>query len=137
MKVFAIVALCFVAAAAFGATVPVTVGPGFTYSPNPVTINVGDTVQWNWAGALHSSTSSASSVTEVWDSGLMSTGSFSHTFTHSGTFNYFCTLHGAAAMSANVIVNAPVTTAVPALSPRVLMILLITLALIGAAAITR
>jgi plastocyanin len=115
----------------------VAVGPGFTFSPNPVTINDGDTVQWNWAGAQHSSTSSPSSLLEVWDSGAITTGSFSHTFTHTGSFGYFCTVHGALVMSGTVNVSAAATTAIPALSPRTLVLLLIVLALIGAMAITR
>ena len=137
MKFFATVALlCFVALPAAAATTNVTVGPGFSYSPPTVTINVGDTVQWNWAGALHSSTSNPASTLEVWDSGAISTGSFTHTFTHSGTFGYFCTVHGII-MSGTVVVNAPATTAVPVLSPRALLLLVVALALIGAVAITR
>ena len=138
MKCFAIAAailLCALAAPA--ATVSVTVGPGFSYSPNPVNINVGDTVQWNWVGALHSSTSSASSTLEVWDSGQISNGSFSHTFTHAGDFAYFCTVHGAALMSGTVHATATAPTAVPTLSPRALLLLVIALALFGAGAITR
>ena len=138
MKFFAIAAaICLCALAAPAATVGVTVGPGFSYSPNPVNINVGDTVQWNWVGAFHSSTSSASSTLEVWDSGQISNGSFPHTFTHAGDFAYFCTVHGASLMSGTVHVTAPATTAVPTLSPRALLLLMIALALLGAAAITR
>jgi plastocyanin len=140
MKVFAIVVLCLFATAAFGATVNVAVGPGFTFSPNPVNINVGDTVQWNWAGATHSSTSNATTGVDAWDSALKSSGSFTHTFNNAGDFPYYCSLHsfpGGTAMNGIVHVAAPVTTAVPALSPRVLLILLIALAIIGATAITR
>ena len=120
----------------FAAVVVVTVGPGLSYSPNPVAVNVGDSVQWNWAGALHSSTSSASSTLEVWDSGAKSTGSFTHTFTRAGTFAYFCTVHGTV-MSGSVQVSAPVTTNVPAMSPRALVLLAAALALIGAMLIRR
>lgn len=31
----------------------VDVGPGFTFSPAALTIEVGDTVRWTWAGGLH------------------------------------------------------------------------------------
>ena len=120
----------------FAAIVNVTVGPGLSYSPNPVNINVGDTVQWNWAGAFHSSTSNAGSTLEVWDSGQKSTGSFSHTFTHAGSFGYFCTVHGVV-MSGTVVSAAPATTAVPTLSPRALLLLAAALALLGAIAISR
>jgi len=128
--------VCFCASAAFAATVNVAVGPGISYTPPTVSINAGDTVQWNWNGALHSSTSNASSTLEVWDSGQISTGSFSHTFTHGGTFGYFCTVHGTL-MTGTVQVTAPATTAVPALSSRALLLLAVALALVGAIAITR
>ncbi|HLJ73887.1 MAG TPA: plastocyanin/azurin family copper-binding protein [Thermoanaerobaculia bacterium] len=118
------------------AVVNVTVGPGLSFSPNPVGINVGDSVQWNWVGAAHSSTSSASSTLEVWDSGVQTTGSFSHTFTHSGTFGYFCTLHGIA-MSGSVQVSAPAPAVVPAMSPRALILFGLLLASIGAMVIRR
>jgi len=120
----------------FAAIVNVTVGPGLSYSPNPVNITVGDSVQWNWVGALHSSTSSASSTLEVWDSGQKTTGSFVHTFTHTGTAGYFCTVHGTA-MSGSVNVSAAAPAVVPAMSPRALILLGLSLAMIGAVAIRR
>ena len=138
MKLLAIAAaVCLSASAASAVTVNVTVGPGLTYSPNPVSIDVGDTVQWNWAGGVaHSSTSNSSSPLETWDSGVKTTGSFSHTFTHPGSWGYFCTVHGLA-MTGSVQVSAPATTAVPALSSRALLLLAVALALIGAIAVTR
>ena len=135
MKVLAVVVGYLVVCAANAATMNVTVGPGLSYTPNPVSINVADTVQWNWVGALHSSTSNPGSL-EAWDSTARSTGTFTHTFTHSGNWGYFCTVHGIV-MSGTVQVSAPEATAVPALSPRTLLMLAIALALIGAAAITR
>jgi plastocyanin len=135
MKVLAIVVGCLAVCAANAATVNVTVGPGLSYTPNPVSVNVGDTVQWNWVEALHSSTSNPGSL-EAWDSTAKSTGTFSHTFTHAGNWGYFCTVHGIV-MSGTVQVSAPETTAVPTLSPRALLLLLVALALVGAAAITR
>ena len=59
----------------------------FTYVPVAVTINAGDTVQWDWNGLSHSSTSD----TVLWDSGLNSPPhSFSWPFTTAGTFPYHC-----------------------------------------------
>jgi plastocyanin len=40
----------------------------------------------------------------MWDSGLMSSGSFSHTFSSTGSFPYFCTIHGSL-MTGTVVVN--------------------------------
>jgi plastocyanin len=66
----------------------------FTYTPDAVTINVNDTVQWTYNGSLHSSTSDAT-PTPLWDSGVHSTGftPFPFKFTSAGTFPYHCTTH--------------------------------------------
>jgi plastocyanin len=66
----------------------------FNFNPNPVTIHVGDTIHWVWVNGMHSTTSVAGSI-ETWDSGVrMAPFTLDHTFTHAGTFNYFCTIHG-------------------------------------------
>ena len=74
----------------------------FGYNPNPITINVGDTIRWtNNSGIPHTVTSSGN-----WDSGSLTSGArFSEVFDSPGTFNYFCTIHGAGVMSATVVVN--------------------------------
>ena len=83
-------------------------GTAFTDSQSgtsTTTIRAGETVQWNWVGAFHSSTSgNCCTPSGVWDSGAMSTGSFSHTFPATGTFPYFCTIHGSM-MTGVVMVN--------------------------------
>ena len=60
------------------------------------TIEVGDTVIWNYyATGTHTVTSSAGS-TETWDSGFISSGAgvtFQRTFTSVGTNPYVCTPH--------------------------------------------
>lgn len=59
------------------------------------TIKAGQTVQWNFVGGLHSTTSgNCCQGNGVWDSGTKSSGSFSHTFPAAGQFPYFCTVHG-------------------------------------------
>ena len=77
------------------ATVNVTVGPGISFSPSTVNIIAGDSVLWTWAaGSLpHSTTSNTSTGAEVWDSGVKSSGTFSHTFTTVGNWGYYCTVH--------------------------------------------
>ena len=74
---------------------------GFGYDPNPITINVGDTIRWiNNDGVNHTTTSGN------WDSGTLAPGdSHPETFDSPGTFNYFCSIHGAASMSATVVVS--------------------------------
>jgi plastocyanin len=73
------------------------------------TIQVGDTVRWNWVGGFHSTTSGACSGGNChpdgqWDSGAGSGMTFIFRFTQAGTYNYFCTVHGAS-MTGVVQVN--------------------------------
>lgn len=74
------------------ADVAVQVGPGTSFSPRNVTINVNDRVVWTWAGSSHTTTHNG--VPRLWDSGVRSTGTFDRVFTTVGTFNYFCTVPG-------------------------------------------
>src|SRR6266850_6550004 len=79
------------------ATIQVQVGAGgLKFTPQNVTIQVGDTVQWVWAASGHSSTSGTPVNPDgMWDSGVQNTGFiFNQTFTTAGTFNYFCSPHG-------------------------------------------
>jgi hypothetical protein len=80
-------------------------------------------VIWNFQ-ALHTSTSDSQSGPEVWDSGFLSSGTFSHTFTTPGSFPYYCAIHsspGGTAMNGLVIVSgAGVTpTSTPTAAPTV------------------
>jgi plastocyanin len=60
---------------------------------NP-TIHVGDTVDWQWVSGFHSVTSVAGQQ-DPFNSGDHSpTFSFSHTFHTTGTFWYYCDIHG-------------------------------------------
>jgi plastocyanin len=62
----------------------------YAYTPDPITINVNDTVNWIWEGDFHSTTA----VDGLWDSGVYNTGySYSYTFTSAGSFPYYCTIH--------------------------------------------
>jgi plastocyanin len=66
----------------------------FAFNPNPVTIHVGDTIHWVWVSDDHSTTSVGGSI-ESWDSGVLNNGAtFDHTFTHAGTYVYYCKIHG-------------------------------------------
>ena len=79
------------------ATIQVQVGAGgLKFTPQNVTIHVGDTVRWTWVGNGHSSTSGTPGNPDgLWDSGVQNSGFvFTHTFTAPGTFNYFCSPHG-------------------------------------------
>jgi plastocyanin len=73
-----------------------------SYSPANRSVAVGSTVQWSWnscTGDVYSGqTCTSHSVT--FDDGLSSPtqdqGTYSRTFNAAGTFNYHCTIHGAA-----------------------------------------
>ena len=63
-----------------------------------LTINVGDTVKWNWVAGSHTVTSgeasSAPDAGNLFDEPLNSSNqNFSFTFTETGTFLYFCRPH--------------------------------------------
>src|SRR5437762_11627189 len=73
----------------------------YDFSPASVTINVNDSVQWNWISGLHSSTSSSG----LWDSTQQSApSSFNVAFSSVGNFPYFCTVHQNLPMSGSVTV---------------------------------
>ncbi|NJK78084.1 MAG: hypothetical protein HC944_04455 [Nanoarchaeota archaeon] len=77
------------------------------YTPESVTINVGDTVEWdNVDTAAHTVTggSPADGPSGVFDSSLvMGKALYAHTFDKAGTYDYFCMVHPW--MVGKVIVN--------------------------------
>ncbi len=71
----------------------------FSYSPQSVKVNPGDTVRWVLAsGSMTNHTVTDTTDTPPFDSGFLpSGGSFQHTFTATDagkTFNYLCKTHG-------------------------------------------
>ena len=90
----------------------VQVGPDLSFSPSTVTVSPGEAVIWNFQ-ALHTSTSDSQTGPEVWDSGVLSSGTFSHTFTTPGSYPYYCAIHsspGGTAMNGLVVVSGAVVT---------------------------
>lgn len=88
------------------------------YGTNPLVIPQGTTVTWiNNDSVPHTATSD----TGIWDSGTLQTGgSFSFTFNDSGTFPYFCSIHGQASMSGTIEVTSstqPGASPSPGMSP--------------------
>jgi plastocyanin len=96
------------------ATFQVQLGAGgLRFTPQNLTIQPGDTVQWVWAGNTHSTTSGTPGHPDgMWDSGVQNIGFvFSQTFTTAGTFNYYCSVHGlCCGMIGSVIVTTSVDT---------------------------
>ena len=109
------------------ATVMVGVGGASNvFTPSAITIHQGDTVEWMWQGGFHDVISVAG-IAEQWNSGAP-TGAvgttFDHTFTHVGTFAYYCSVHGsdngngtAGGMSGTVTVVAGTPTPNPTPTP--------------------
>jgi chitinase len=82
------------------ATANVTIGDDF-FNPTSTTIKVSDQVTWTWTGsATHSTTANSG----LWNSPQQTSGTFSHTFTSTGNFPYFCQVH--TFMTASVTVQA-------------------------------
>lgn len=96
------------------ATTTVDVGSatsGSVFVPPTANIAVNDTVTWNWVTSFHSTTSgNVPTANGLWDSGVFSPShSFSYTFTNSGNYPYFCSIHGNFGMTGSVNVTAPNT----------------------------
>ena len=72
-----------------------------SYSPNPISIQLGNTVVWNnMDNIMHTVTSGVPNTIgagELFDSGLtaliMPSKTYSHKFIHPGEFSYFCRVH--------------------------------------------
>src|SRR5882724_7573636 len=87
---------------AHATTLNLTVATG---SQRGVTVNLGDTAEWDWSsgGTSHTVTSgtcSASSPSSClpdgnFTSAILTSGSFSHAFSTPGVFPYYCGVHGA------------------------------------------
>ncbi|KAI8873474.1 Cupredoxin [Ramicandelaber brevisporus] len=90
----------------------VAVGSLFSFDPANITINAGDTVNWQWYGFLpHSVTESKSESEQCvpleggFDSGWLWRSEYNHTFTKPGIHYYHCKPHCKLGMVGKVIVN--------------------------------
>lgn len=64
------------------------------FRPDEVTIDVGDTVTWEWGGQRAHQVVGTFAGTEVKSEQLTGSGSFSFTFASAGVFDYTCAVHG-------------------------------------------
>lgn len=96
----------------------VTVAPNgmLTFSPQTVTINAGETVEWVWSSSGHNVVSGTGCIADnqfcsPTDSSCATApvstqgATYTHTFTTSGTYHYFCNVHCALNMVGTVIVQ--------------------------------
>jgi plastocyanin len=91
----------------FTATIQVDM-TDFSFDPDSVTVDQGDTVVWiNQVTTNHTTTSGVPCTPDgIWDSGLMAQNdSFSYVFEFPGDYPYFCTPHCAGGMTGNVEVT--------------------------------
>ena len=90
-------------------TAAVTVGNNL-FSPATANVAPGTVVTWTWASCesdIYGQTCVSHNVTFADGGGtspVQTTGSFSRTFNTAGTYNYHCSVHGAA-MSGKVVVQ--------------------------------
>ena len=87
-----------------------TVSWGLSTSGASITINQGDTVVWQWNqnDVRHDVVSGTPGYpTEMFRSPQQSSGSYSHTFSSSGVFPYYCTLHPSMTATISVLSSAP------------------------------
>jgi len=114
--------LSLLAASALRADKTVEVGQfGNSFSPSVVDVVPGEMVTWNFH-STHTTTSDTSTGPEVWDSGILSSGTFSHTFTTPGSYPYYCVLHsvpGGTGMNGVVNVAASGPTLTPTRTPTI------------------
>ncbi|MDD3876993.1 MAG: plastocyanin/azurin family copper-binding protein [Bacteroidales bacterium] len=77
----------------------------FTFSPNTLNVNIGDTVRWVWTAGSHTTTSvSIPSGAQSWDNPLtQSETSFEYVVAESGTYNYQCTPHSSMGMTGSFV----------------------------------
>ena len=104
--------------AARAATVDVDV-LGMSFSPDPVTIQAGDSVRWTWYSNNHSVRSGRpAQPTNQFSSGVHNFNFvFTHTFSTPGNYPYFCEVHGTMMTSAVNVLAPPTPTPTPTPTP--------------------
>lgn len=82
-----------------------------TFSPQAVTVKVGQTVRWVWRGGSHNVVSGAKAGTVCTEDGnfksgaAVAGGTYDKKFEVAGTFPYYCEPHCAVGMTGTVIVT--------------------------------
>jgi plastocyanin len=92
---------------------------GIVFTPSSQTVNVGDTIKWQWVDGSHTTTSDAIPTgASSWSAPLdASNQTFFYVITHAGTYNYHCIPHQAFGMIGVITANPnaiePIGTTVP------------------------
>lgn len=86
------------------ATTTIQMTDGFTFDPTPVSVTVGDTVQWhNGSFTTHTATSN----TGLFDMTVDQSQTKSKAFKFAGSFPYYCRFHGSPGAGMHGTVNVP------------------------------
>ncbi len=111
-----LLSLFFISNNSFSTTVNVSVS-SFQFSPSSISVQVGDTVRWNWLNGSHTTTCDGSALTSrpagaaPWSSNINSViTTFAYKVTVAGTYNYKCNPHGAGGMVGVINASAPLVT---------------------------
>jgi plastocyanin len=78
------------------------------FNPAAVNLKVGGTVTWQWVGMDYHSvtfTNLNDSTGNPVSSNIVPVGTYQHTFPITGTFNYYCLVHGGAMTGSVTVVN--------------------------------
>ncbi len=92
---------------------------GFSFTPNSVNANVGDTIKWLWVDGMHNTIStSVPSGAQSWNAPLDNTDTqFIYKITTPGQYSYECSFHVALGMTGTINVNPigikPISGVVP------------------------
>jgi len=102
--------IIFTAAVTFGQTTHNVEIVGMSFNPQELTINVNDAVKWTNDGGLHNVLADDGSFT----SGPVSSSiwEFTHTFTSTGDFGYYCEAHGSPGSGMYGVIHVQGTTGV-------------------------
>lgn len=94
------------------ATVTVAPDDNLRFAPDAVTVEVGDVVEWEWAGSGHNVVVDEQPDGANWsgtDGGGATTYDSGHTHSHAfevaGTYSYYCSPHQGAGMTGEVVVE--------------------------------
>lgn len=80
------------------------------FDPLGLFVEPGTTVSFEFVEGSHSATAYPDRVpdgAEAFDSGVLSAGTFEHTFDEPGTYDYYCTPHKSMGMAGRIVVGAP------------------------------
>lgn len=111
-----VAALVMVVLPALAATTNVQIGDNF-FSPEEVTINVGDTVRWTYNGTVDHNVVDKSG--QFASDRVTPLAPFQYTYAEAGTFPYFCAYHGDTQSGVVTVVdpNKPSPTPTPSPTP--------------------